>query len=119
METITYKGIVKEGDYGENWEALFIGENSQPIAEIFEEDFVGKQVTVRYWTSENEKTKEELQESVLRKLFGDVDANYSDCYSEITGYLWTNEDINIGGHDLLNEIRSYAGSYILLEVDVH
>lgn len=119
MKTITYKGIVKESEYGENWEALFIGENTQPLAQIFEETFVGKQVTVRYWTSENEKTKEELQESVLRKLFGGVDAEYDDYYSEITGYLWTDEDINVGGHDLLNEIRSYVGRYILLEVDVH
>lgn len=119
METKVYKGIVKEDDYGENWDALFIGESNQPIAEIFEDDFVAKQVTVRYWTSDKEKTKEELQESALRKLFGDVNANYSDAYSEITGYLWTDEELNIGGHDLLEEIRSYLGKYIHLEVDIH
>ena len=119
METKVYKGIVTERDYGENWDALFIGENSQPIAKIFEEDFEDKQVTVRYWTSDKEKTKEEIQESVLRQLFGDVQANYNDTYSEITGYLWTDEDLNIGGHDLLEEIRSYLGKFIYLEVDVH
>ncbi len=119
METKVYKGIVTESDYGENWDALFIGENSQPIAEIFEEDFEAKQVTVRYWTSDEEKTKEEIQESVLRQQFGDVEANYNDAYSEITGYLWSDEDLNIGGHDLLEEIRSYLGKFIYLEVDVH
>ena len=119
METKDYKGIVKKGNYGENLDALFIGEGSQPIAEIFEEDFKAKQVTIRYWTSDVEKTKEELQESVLRKLFGDVDARYSDVYSEITGYLWTDEELNVGGHDLLKEIRSYLGKFIYLEVDVH
>ena len=119
METKVYKGIVKEGDYGENWDALFIGENSQPISKIFEEDFEAKQVTVRYWTSDEEKTKDQLQESVLRKFFGDVEANYNDAYSECTGYLWTDEDLNVGGHDLLEEIRSYLGKFIYLEVVVH
>ncbi|NRA92340.1 MAG: hypothetical protein HRU26_06580 [Psychroserpens sp.] len=119
MQTKVYRGIVREGYYGENWDALFIGENSQPIAEIFEEDFEAKQVTVRYWTSDEEKTKEEIQESVLRQLFGDVEANYNDDYSETTGYLWTDEDLNVGGHDLLEEIRSYLGKFIYLEVDVH
>ena len=119
METKVYKGIVREGDYKENWDALFIGEGGQPIAEIFEEDFEAKQITVRYWTSDEEKTKEELQESVLRKLFGDVNARYSDAYSELTGYLWTDEELNVGGHDLLKEIRSYLGKYIYLEVDIH
>ncbi len=119
MKTKVYKGIVREDNYGENWDALFIGENSQPIAEIFKEDFESKQVTVRYWTSNKEKTKDEIQESALRKLFGDVEANYNDAYSEITGYLWTDEDLNIGGHDLLEEIRSYLCRFIYLEVDVH
>ena len=119
METKVYKGIITEGDYRENWEALFIGENSQPIAEIFEEDFEAKQVTVRYWTSDKEATKEEIQVRVLRKLFGDVEANYKDSYSELTGYLWTDEELNVGGHNLLEEIRSYLGKFIYLEVDVH
>lgn len=119
METIIYKGLVLEDNYDENCEALFIGENSQPIAEIFADDFEDKQVTVRYWTSDEEKTKDELQEGVLRKLFGNIDADYGDRYSETTGYLWTNEDISIGGHNLLEEIRSYVGKYIHLEVDVH
>ena len=66
METKVYKGIVKEGNYGENWNALFVGENSQPIAEIFEEDFEAKQVTVRYWTSDKEKTKDCFKKIVWR-----------------------------------------------------
>jgi hypothetical protein len=33
--------------------------------------------------------------------------------------LWTDEDLNVGGHDLLEEIRSYLGKFIYLEVDVH
>lgn len=119
MELKTYKGIVKQNHYGENSDTLFIGEDNQPIAEIFKEDFENKQVTVRYWTSDEEKTKEQLQKSMLRKLFGDVDANYSDAYSDTTGYLWTDEKLNVGGHDLLEEIRSYLGKYIYLEVDIH
>ena len=119
MGTKVYKGIVKEGDYGDQWDALFIGDCSSPIAAIFKNDFEAKQVTVKYWTSDEEKTKKELQENVIRKLFGDVDAKYNAVYSEITGYLWTDEELNVGGHNLLEEIRSYLGKYIYLEVDIH
>lgn len=119
METIIYKGIVRESTRGENDDALFIGDNSQPIAEIFEEDFEGKQVTVRYWISDKEKTKQELIKSCLYNLLGVVNAQYRDSYSEITGYLWTDENLYIGGHDLLEEIRNHKDEFIYLEVDVH
>lgn len=119
MEVKVYKGLIREDNYGENYEAVFIGDMEEPIAETFEEDFAGKQVSVRYWTSKVEKTKEELIEGLLRNLMGMVDAEYGDRYSDITGYLWTDEEINIGGHNLLEEIRSYVGQYIYLEVEIH
>jgi len=114
-----YKGIIKEETLFNNDEALFIGKHDDPIAEIFEEDFQGKQVTVRYWISEKRKTKNELQESTLKKILGVVDANYGEHYSEYTGYLWTEEDLNIGGHDLLSELRFFVGKYVYLEVEIH
>src|SRR5437868_3327415 len=37
-------------------------------------------------------------------------------YSEITGYLWTDENLMVGGHDLLDELRSHKGSFVHLEI---
>lgn len=119
MKQIVYKGYISEKRYGEHDDAVFIGESDMPLAEIFYEDLEEKQVSVRYWISDLMRTKQDLQEEFLKTLFGDVDANYMQRYSEITGYLWTDEELNIGGHDLIAEIRGNVGKYIYLEIDVH
>ncbi len=118
MEQLIYKGTITEGDFSENYDALFIGEG-EPIAKILEEEINGKEVSVRYWISDTEKTKQELQEGFLKNLFGAIDAEYQDAYSDYTGYLWTDENLKIGGHDLLEELRSNLGKFIWLEIDVH
>lgn len=119
METKIYRGVVYEEDYGKKYDALFIGQYDEPIAEIFVEELQSKQVTVRYWTSDNEKDDGELKLGALKNILGAVDADYSDRYSDYSGYLWTDEELNVGGHDLLEEIRSFKGKYMLIEVDVH
>lgn len=119
MEQLIYKGFIKEAAKGENDDALFIGDMEYPLAEEFESELQGKQVSVRYWISDTEKTKEELQESFLKTLFGSVSAEYGDAYSEITGYLWTDEELKIGGHDLLSELSSNKGKFVYLEIDIH
>ena len=119
MEQLIYSGFIREGSKGENDDALFIGELDEPIAEIFQDEINGKEISVRYWLSDIEKTKEQLQEGFLKKLFGAVDAEYGDVYSDYTGYLWTDENLKIGGHDLLDELQNNIGKFIWLEIDVH
>lgn len=119
MKQIIYKGLITEGSRGENWEALFIGDMEEPIAYVFQEEIQGKQVSVRYFISDIEKTKQELTENLICTMAGAVDADYTDAYSDITGYLWTDEKLNVGGHDLLEELISNIGKYIYMEVDVH
>jgi len=119
MEQLIYKGVIREGSKGENEAALFIGETEEPIALEFEEEIQGKQVSARYWISDSEKTKEELTENTILTMVGAVDADYGDRYSDYTGYLWTDEELIIGGHDLLSELRSNIGRFIYLEIDVH
>jgi hypothetical protein len=118
MKTLIYKGIIIEADFGENSEALFI-EGDRPIAEILQDEINHREVSVRYWISHKEKTKEELQEGFLKNLFGAGGAEYQDAYGDYTGYLWTDENIKIGGHDLLKELRSNLNKFIWLEIDVH
>ena len=119
MEQLIYKGFIKEASKGENDAALFIGEIEEPIAEVFEERIQGKQVSVRYWISDTEKTKEELTENMIMTMAGAVDADYSDRYSDVTGYLWTDEELKIGEHDLLAELQDNLGKFVYLEIDVH
>jgi len=119
MEQLIYKGFIEEKCKGENYDALFIGDMEYPLAEEFERELQGNQVSVRYWISDAEKTKEQIQEGALKTIMGIVDADYGDRCSEITGYLWTDEELNIGGHDLLSELSSYKGKFVYLEIDVH
>ncbi len=118
MEQLIYKGIIREGDFGGNEGVLFIGKG-EPIALILDDEINGKQVSVRYWISDKKKSKQELQESLLKIMSGAIDAEYFNHYSDYTGYLWTDQNLKIGGHDLLEEIRSNVGKFIWLEIDVH
>jgi hypothetical protein len=50
------------------------------------------------------------------EMLGEGDATFGARYSEDTGYLWTDEELNVGGHDLLGELESHEGRYCLLEI---
>ena len=92
--------------------------NGEPIGE--ELDYMsGNIVTVRYYISDKEATEEELQEDFLiNTLYGNLESEYGAFYSEVTGYLWTDDKLNIGGHDLRKELESYVGKYLYLIVAI-
>lgn len=92
--------------------------DGEPIAEELEymSDTI---VTVRYYISNKEATEEELQEDFLvNTLYGNLESEYGAFYSEVTGYLWTDDKLNVGGHDLRRELESYAGKYLYLIVEI-
>ena len=76
-------------------------------------------VTVRYWVSEQKSTIEEAQKGFLDTLFGVAHVHYQHCYSEMTGYLYTNDDLVIGGHDLIGELESHKDKWLNLEIVNH
>jgi hypothetical protein len=117
MNQKIYKGLIKLAEQSEEYEALFIGDEDEPLAEGWGDLLHGKQVTVRYWISDNEQTKEQLKENQLLAISGAVYADYGACYSELTGYLWTDETLKVGGHDLIYELQSNVGKYLYMEVD--
>jgi hypothetical protein len=62
----------------------------------------------------NEKSSfEEAQESLVCKLYGDVETDIRLCgYSEYTITGYNLEEFSIGGHDLENELNSHLGEYV-------
>ena len=38
-------------------------------------------------------------------------------YSDYTGYLWTDENLKIGGHDLLDELKEDCGKWLFLTIE--
>lgn len=119
MKTLTYRGLLSKHSWGEADDILFLSSMSDPLAEQLQSDIVRKQVTARYWITDKEATKEQAQEHFVRQLVGAADCDFGSCYSEITGYLWTDEECKIGGHDVIAELRSHVGKWLILEIDVH
>lgn len=107
MTTVVYSGRITERSNGEDDEAIYVGDDSdEPFAARFRDDLnrYGRYVTVSYYVSEQPKTAAELLENELQKLAGSAKADYTQHYSDYTGYLWTDQELNVGGHNLLGEL---------------
>jgi len=119
MQTLLYQGLLSLRSYGEADDILFLSSLSDPLADELQDDISGKQVTARYWITDKQVTKDEANEAFVGELMGLAECDFGSRYSEITGYLWTDEEVNIGGHDLIEELRSSTGKWLILEIDVH
>jgi len=119
MTTIILRGFLKEQAFGEG-EALYLSDNERPLVERLEE-IKNKQVSIRWFASKEEKTFWQVEEALTKVIMGEAEEVRlnSSFGSEYTGYLWTNEDLVIGGHDFIEELRSFEGQFINMEVIVH
>lgn len=115
--TVHYRGMLAVRDHSEAMDVLFL-DDGDPLAERISDDLEqhGRYASVRYWTSAAPMGDDKIAESAVRAMLGEADAQYFAHYSDITGYLWTGEDIMVGGHDLLEELKAQAGRYCLLEI---
>ncbi|WP_068059300.1 hypothetical protein [Nocardia xishanensis] len=114
-----YRGRIHEAPCGEHDDALFLADIDVPLAERIEDglDQWGRFATVRYWITDTERCAEELTDNLAKIAVGAIDADYTHCYSEYTGYLWTDEELNVGGHDLLDELRTHLGRFAHIEFE--
>ena len=114
----TYQGLLSLHSWGEADDILYLSSLTDPLAE--ELDWMsGKKVTVRYWITDKECTRDEASEAAMLTVMGAAYVTIDSQYSEITGYLWTDEDLNVGGHDLLEELKSSVGKWLIFEVQEH
>jgi hypothetical protein len=89
------------------------------LAEIIVDDIeeYGSYLSVRYFITDTEATPDVLEMMLANLVDGEADAAYAMRYSEITGYLWTDEELMVGGHDLLRELDSHLGQFLHMEID--
>lgn len=119
-ETRTYRGTITQRDHGEAFDILFLSDDGDdPLARRIEDDMdeLGRYLSVRYFIADAERSLAELEDSLIRQLVGDAEVEYHSHYSEVTGYLWTDENIVVGGHDLLSELDSSLGKFAHLEIN--
>jgi len=122
----TYSGLIAIRPRGEDDDALWLIDpnaswdpwDDEPLAGRVAEDIdqFGHTVTVSYRITDEPRTLDELIENEAKKLAGAADADYTQHGSDITGYLWTDAELNIGGHDLLAELSSAEGLWCLLVI---
>lgn len=77
-------------------------------------------VRVNYGVADKPCTESKLKEEFLRRVFGDPNVGYEKSdyrYSSWTS--GTNYDTNfkVGGHDIMKELRSYQGKFLLLNIE--
>ena len=116
MKNKTYEGLLCHHAYGEAYGILFLSSVEEPLAEELSW-MSGKNVSVRYWVSDKQGTKEEINEDSMKAIMGLANTKFGARYSELTGYLWTDEKIRVGGHDLLLELNGFVGKWLILEID--
>lgn len=116
-----YSGTITIRTNGDDDDALYLDPAegyAEPLAGQIADDIdqLGNTVTVSYWIADHPRTVEQLLENEAKKLAGAADAEYSQCHSDITGYLWTDAELEIGGHDLLAELVSEEGRWCYLSI---
>lgn len=119
VKILTFSGLLclHEGVEGED--ILYLSSLRGPLAKELGLLIRRKNVTARYWITDKQCTKDEAVESTVAVLAGNASCDFGAHYSELTGYLWTDEYVRIGGHDLIAELRSHAGKWVLLEIEVN
>lgn len=116
-----YRGFLSLGSNGEDEEVLRLSdpeENPKWLAETVMEDMEkhGNVLTVRYFITKELIPEDMVIPELARTLAGWGDAKYAMVYTEMTGYIYTAEDLRVGGHDLLAELKSNLGKFCQLEI---
>jgi hypothetical protein len=62
-----------------------------------------------YFVTERAIAWETLEVDRIRMVMGDPSADFRHVYSDLTGYLWTEEQFVVNDHDIIAEIYQNSG----------
>lgn len=83
-----------------------VGVGGVPIAMWADNNLAGKNTTVRWWLADRELSDDERTDVIVQMASGVPKTEWVGVYSEVTGHLWTEEEFQIGGHDMVDIIGS-------------
>lgn len=97
------------GSYDGEYSALGVRDGNGSVRYLAEaiKEILGwerKAMTVQYHLSSEPMSFYDLEEHLAKTVLGTVKAEFYHRYSDLTGYLWTEEAIEVGDHDVLKEI---------------
>ena len=113
------RGFLSKHSDGEGENILFVSTIHDPLAEYLKEEIANKNVSIRYWISKEEVSREDVEIEFMKELEGVADCDWGHYYSDYTGYLWTDEACKVGGHNLIDELKTHVGKYINLDIEIH
>ena len=129
METLSGKLAIRpwgEGDHDtlycgdtivSEWALKQIGPTEEQYTDRWS---YGRYVSLRYWTAEAEASPEDIKRRAIECLYaGSASVEWGALYSESSGYLGIDDELMVGGHDLLGELSDAVGKYLLLELTIH
>jgi hypothetical protein len=124
-KTYTYAGWLSLGGWprGEDdgcEECVFLSDSDEPLFDRIQDEAHpnGRTVFVRWWWADKEASREELSTEFTMSVLGASKLCFGARYSEATGYLWTDNEFIVGGHDLNTELGSLQGKWVHFELDV-
>jgi len=118
MKKKVYEGFLSQDDF--EFLSISKSENSttHPLAALISNDWKnGDQVFLRYYITNKKITPDEVQEKHLSKILGNLTVDYElEAYSEWTVLDWK-EKLSVGSHNLIDELKSYEGKYLVLIIE--
>jgi len=115
-----YKGWLQKGGMGNDSLCLDTDDDTIKLIDEINSDkeYYGNYLSVSYYISDKEVPIDQIKEEWLKKVMGIAETDYGERYgTELTGYMWTDQQLNVGGHDLLAELESYLHKYLVLEIE--
>ena len=118
MKWTVYKGVLSLYTNGEEYEELHLKNTGEPLSALIREgtNRYGRLLSVRYYICDMEIEESQIPIEFMKNLYGSTDAKYRMLYTECTGYLWTDDYCKVGGHDLINELKSHVGKYLWMSI---
>lgn len=128
-----YRGFLRLGSNGEEDDILFLLDiatqavplpkfihtvDLDPLSTTIADDIEahGQYLTVRYFTANQALSEEELTLDLIKTVSGAGESKYEMHYSDITGYLYTIDDTEVGGHNLHRELLGQVGRFCHLDI---
>lgn len=120
---IVLKGKIERGYEGDYEQIYLVQKNGYKINIIhrLNEAIInyGTKMTIKYWYADKFVSEKIIKLNVIKKFYGILTAEYETQdwgHSEYTHGTDYNTIINIGGHNLYNELLSLQNKFIWIEI---
>lgn len=82
-------------------------------------NWYGSFVSIQMLTGDTPIDIDHVDETKIVSMMGEAGSKYYHQYSDLTGYLWTEEEFKCGGHDIQEILQSHMGEYIHMEIELY